>query len=582
MRGAHNTAPAFADARALQGLLASEHRRLSTASAASVAGPLLWIGQAHVLAHSIAALVAGSLDGGGTTAAVATFIGLAALRSALDLLAGVIGTVASEQLQLSIRKRLLAAVATTSPLDANRPHSGETAAAVTHFVEALGPYLMRYRPARLRLAIVPCAIFGAVATVSWLAALILLITAPVIPMFMALIGNRARAASQSHLLQIGSLNAYLLDRLQNLTTIRLFNAVEATARGLHAVANELRSRTLLVLRIAFLSSAVLELFAALGVASAAVYIGFTLLGYISVGTYGMPLTLAGGLFVLLLAPEFFQPFRDFAAAYHDQAAALAGARQITGIFETKSLHMPGSDSNRSPLVRTQGPARILLREVGLRLDPNRPAVFHNVSLVIQPGEHVAVIGPSGSGKTMLLGLIAGLVAPTSGIVSVDGVDLTDANANEWRRRLAWLSQKPVFVHASMQQNLLFGRPSIASGRMQDAIDALALRHVVDRLPRALGTVLNETGSSVSGGEAQRLALARAMLADADVVLADEPTEHLDEDTAHAIGTALIAHARQRTLIVATHDRRLMCRMHRVIDLAQLEPGSSAPQLEAAE
>jgi ATP-binding cassette subfamily C protein CydD len=118
--------------------------------------------------------------------------------------------------------------------------------------------------------------------------------------------------------------------------------------------------------------------------------------------------------------------------------------------------------------------------------------------------------------------------------------------------------------------------------MQDAIDALALRHVVDRLPRALGTVLNETGSGVSGGEAQRLALARAMLADADVVLADEPTEHLDEDTAHAIGTALIAHARQRTLIVATHDRRLMCRMHRVIDLAQLEPGSSAPQLEAAE
>ena len=124
----------------------------------------------------------------------------------------------------------------------------------------------------------------------------------------------------------------------------------------------------------------------------------------------------------------------------------------------------------------------------------------------------------------------------------------------------------------MQQNLLFGRSSIASGCIQDAIDALALRHVVDRLPRALGTVLNESGS-VSGGEAQRLALARAMLADADVVLADEPTEHLDEDTAHAIGTALIAHARQRTLIVATHDRRLMCRMHRVIDLAQLEPGS---------
>src|SRR4029078_5924120 len=139
----------------------------------------------------------------------------------------------------------------------------------------------------------------------------------------------------------------------------------------------------------------------------------------------------------LLAPEFFQPFRDFAAAYHDQAAALAGARQITGIFETKALHMPGPDQNRSPLVRTQGPARILLREVGLRLDPKRPDVFHNVSLVIHAGEHVAVLGPTGSGTTLMLGVTAGLVAPASGIVSVDGVDLTDANANEWRRRLAW-------------------------------------------------------------------------------------------------------------------------------------------------
>jgi ATP-binding cassette subfamily C protein CydD len=211
----------------------------------------------------------------------------------------------------------------------------------------------------------------------------------------------------------------------------------------------------------------------------------------------------------------------------------------------------------------------------------QPAL-REASLAILPGEHVALVGPSGSGKSLLLGLIAGLLRPTAGEVLVDGAPLGDATADGWRQRMAWVGQRPGFVRGSVLANLTLGRGVPVASRLEDLALRLGAQPVVDKLPRGLATVLGESGEGISGGEAQRLALVRAALADADVILADEPTEHLDSETAEIVIDGLLQIAKGRTLVVATHDRRLARLMHRLVDVGALNARPRSPTLEAAE
>ena len=520
---------------------------------------------------------------------------LAVSRIALDALAGHLAAQAAERVQLRARSRLLDAVARSSPFDARRPHSGEIAAVLTHHVEALAPYLRRYEPARVRIALVPVAILLATLPISWVAAAILCVAGPLIPVFMGLIGQQVRTASERQLGEIGSMNGFLLDRLQGLTTLRIFDGVERAAAALRTATAGIHRSTMAVLRLAFLSSAVLELFSALGVALVAVYVGFNLLGYFSFGTYGVPLTLAGGLYVLLLAPEFFQPLRDFAVAYHDRAAALAASREIGRILEADRPTLLGDAAPSSPSPHSfsewgegtraaPGAMGFRLRNVSLCFVGMQQPALRDVSLAIRRGEHVALVGPSGSGKSMLLGVMAGLVRPTAGEVLVDGALLTDANADGWRRQIAWLGQRPSFVRASVLANLTLGRVAPGAHDLADLAVRLGAQGVIDKLPRGLATVLGENGEGISGGEAQRLALVRAALADAEVILADEPTEHLDAETADVVIDGLLRIAEGRTLVVATHDRRLADRMHRVVHVGALNAPTPtrSTTLEAAE
>ncbi len=574
-----------ADAIRLARLAGPQAVAIRWASVLTAVASALWLGQAALLAGAIQGVVPGQgAHGLPLETAAAGFLGLAILRIAADAFAGHLGFAAAERIGLRARASLLAALARTSPLDAGRLPAGESAAILSQHVEALVPYLTRHQPARLRLALLPAAILAVTACFSWAAALILLLAGPLIPIFMGLIGMEARSASERQLAAIGSLGGYLLDRLQGLTTIRLLDAVERTAGALERRAAEVHHGTMTVLRIAFVSSAVLELFAALGVALLAVYIGFNLLGYFNFGTWSGHLGLAEGLFLLLIAPEFFQPLRDYAAAYHDRAAALAASRAIGRVLEhggpslvgagMPGVGMPVADGGRNP------PA-IALEGVCLAFGAGQRPVLDELSLCIAPGEHVALIGPSGSGKSMILGLIAGLIGPSRGVVRCAGVPLDEETADAWRTRLAWLGQRPNFVKGSVLANLALGRPRPDPARVAQALDVAAAAGVVARLPRGLAAPLGEAGHGVSGGEAQRLALARAALAEADVILADEPTEHLDDETALAVIEGLIAVAGGRTLLVATHDPRLVGRMGRVIDLGRLA-ASRTTALEAAQ
>ena len=538
-------------------------RRPPPGAGLQVLAALLWIGQAALVAMA----VQGMADGRGFDAAWAPAAGVAALgllraacdaagaRRVFDQARGLLG---------ELRVQLAADIAARSPLDRARPASGAAASLMAEQADALLPYLTRYQPARWKVKLVPLATLACVLWFSWTAALVLALAAPLIPLFMAIVGWRAKAASEAQMLEQGGMNAFLLDRLRGLASLRALDAVDATALRLRASARALQERTMAVLRIAFLSSAVLELFAALGVAMVAVYVGFHLLGQLEFGAWHGRLGLGEGLFILLLAPAFFEPLRELSAVWHDRAAGEAaldaiaqstqGAQPLPGAASCAPLPRPAPDA----------PPGVELHE--LRLAHRDSAAAHpGVSMSIAPGEHVALFGPSGCGKSSLLALVAGLMPARSGRIEIGGAVLDEQSAAQLRQRMAWMGQRPHVFAGTVHANVALADAQASRGRIHAALRDAGLERVDRAHPAA---AVGEGGLGLSGGEALRLALARLALraAHADLLLVDEPTAHLDSETAREVGEALLALAQGRTLIVATHDPALAARMDRVIHL----------------
>ena len=538
-----------------QSLLSPGQADRRRAAGLSVAAGLVGLAQAAVVAQALGALLAPGAGWGPASpwGAALAFAGLALLRALLALRAEALAQTAAETVIARARERLVAAEAARS--DANPfGAAGAIAALAGEKLELLGPYLARYGLARARVAVLPPVILALALWQSWAVGAILLVAGPLIPVFMALIGLAAKEASARQMAEIGTLNDALVERLSALLDIRLLGAAAAVTQGFARQAADLRGRTMAVLRIAFLSSTVLELFAAIGVAMVAVYVGFSLLGALDFGSWGAPLSPQAGILLLLLAPEFFQPLRDLAAAWHDKAAAEAVLDEIAAHAADRGTPLAGQGARVAPL---PGPAQIVLD--GCRLPSGRALPL----IVIQPGERVALTGASGAGKTSVLRLIAGLGAPGQGRVLVAGQPLDGATADAWRARLGWMPQAPHFRAGSLRANLTLGR----SGDLPQALRDAAVEGVVRGLPRGLDTRLGESGGGLSGGEARRLTLARALLAAPDVILADEPTADLDPVTAAQVAEGLLAQAaRGAALVVATHDPALAARMDRVIDL----------------
>ncbi|WP_326539348.1 thiol reductant ABC exporter subunit CydD [Pseudorhodoferax sp.] len=529
-------------------------------AALHVAAALLWLPQAALLAWAVQRLA----DGGGFAAVLAPASGLlmlgllrawceaAALRRLFDAARG----------QLTqLRQRLAQALAQRSPLDGTRAASGLAASALAEQVDAVLPQLLRYAPARLRVACVPLAIVVAVAPLSWVAALVLVAAAPLIPLFMALVGWRAKAASEAQLAGLGDMHGFLLDRLRGLATLRALAAVEPTALRLRASAEQLRQRTMAVLRVAFLSSAVLELFSALGVAMVAVYVGFHLLGQLPFGAWGTRLSLGEGLFILLLAPAFFEPLRELSAAWHDRAAGAAALESV------ERLCAPGTPLLGAAQVAVPAASGAVTLQVEqlcfTHAGADRP-VFEGLSFALAAGEQLAVVGTSGAGKSTLLALLAGLAPVQGGRIAVDGVPLAEATAAALRARMAWVAQAPHVFAGSVWHNVALGRADVPAPVADQALRQAALGGPDHPgMARAMG----EGGAGLSGGELVRLALARASVhTQAGLVLADEPTAHLDRATADAVIDALLQLADGRTLVVATHDPVLAARLPRRLEL----------------
>lgn len=501
---------------------------------------------------------------------LASIVGIAALmlvRATITWAGERAGADAAERIKRHVRQSLFARMVAKGPYWSRGKASGELASAVVDQVEALDGFFAKYLPAMAAAAMLPVAFSVLLLPVDVIAGLVLLITAPLIPLFMALVGWGAQGASRRHLRAFARLSGFFADRLRGLSTLKLYGRADAEAASVVAASDALRQRTMSVLRIAFLSSAVLEFFAALGVAGVAVYIGLTYLGFLDVRW--SPLTLQAGLFCLLMAPEVYAPLRQFAAHYHDRATALAAVTQIAVLFDG----LPQEDAESKPMHGTAGTAATSLGAAGLAvsgltvLAPGRAqAVLSEASLTLASGEHVALMGPSGIGKSTLIEAIARL-RPSQGDIRIDGLPLADWDEAALRGRVALIGQTPQLLASTIADNIRLGCPGASDIDVQEAARRACVLEFTAALPQGLDTPLGSRGQGLSGGQAQRVALARLFLRDPGLILLDEPTAHLDEATQARLLDEILKFSVGRTLLLATHSAAVAARLGRVVRVA---------------
>ncbi|WP_052121726.1 thiol reductant ABC exporter subunit CydD, partial [Inquilinus limosus] len=362
-----------------------------------------------------------------------------------------LGAVAATQVKTRLRRQILDRVHALGPAWRAERQTGDLAVTLIERVEALDGYYARFLPQSRVASILPILILAAVYPIDWVSGVILTIAGPFVPLMMALIGMKAADESRKQFRTLARMSAYFLDRLQGLATLRLFGRAEAEVEGIALAADAFRDRTMRVLRIAFLSSASLEFFASVAVAVVATYVGLGLLGFISWGT-APGLTLFSGLFVLLMAPDFFQPLRLLAAYYHDRVAAIGAAEGLAEVLDGPAEAPTGG----RPM--PQGDLDIVFDNVSVAFDGGARNAVRGVSLRIAPGDHIALVGMSGAGKSTLLSLLLGFRRPDAGRVLVDGIDLAEIDPEALRRRIAWIGQAPVLFHGTLRDNIRLGRP----------------------------------------------------------------------------------------------------------------------------
>lgn len=465
---------------------------------------------------------------------------LAALRAVLIARGRRLAFDASQRLGSSLRARLLRQAQALGVPGLRAQAGGDWVTRMVDGVEQVLPYFARYLPGAASAALLPPILAVFVFPADWVSGLVLLLTAPLIPLFMVLVGNAAERASQKRYAQLRRLGAAFIDALGGLTTLRQLGAAERVADQLQAEGEDYRRLTLQVLRVAFLSALVLEFFAMVGIAVVAVLIGFRLLWH--------ELAFRDGIFVLLLAPEFYLPMRALGSLRHARMDALAGAGDLLE-FAPAPIASCADVSGERPAGRVAPTLRIENLHYTL---PGRRALLRGLNATIGPGI-TALVGETGAGKSTLLDLLLGFAAPESGQIRIDGVELARLDPAQWRARIAWVPQRPHVFAGSVRDNLLLAAPDAAPAALARALAASGLDAVLARLPRGLDTALGEQGLGLSGGELQRLALARALLREqATLWLFDEPTAHLDADSARAIDTMIRAAAATRSVLLVAH------------------------------
>ncbi|MFU8897110.1 MAG: thiol reductant ABC exporter subunit CydD [Gammaproteobacteria bacterium] len=517
--------------------------------ALAVVEALCVLGQALLLAWLIAAAIIDGADLVALRWPLAGLLAVLALRALVGGLRGSLSAQASGAVRQQLRSELFSRMVDAGPLLKGRLGTGALTTVLVEQTETLDPYYARFLPQMATVKVVPLAILGAVFWANWLAGVLLLLSAPLIPVFMILIGMGAQQVSRDQQQAMARLSGLFFDRLQGMDTLRRFGAEQRESRRIAAFAEDFRRRTMQVLRVAFLSSAVLEFFSAIAIATLAVYIGLGLLGYIQLGPTDS-LTLFSGLFILLLAPEFYNPLRTLAQHWHDRAGALAAAAGIREVLATP----PARPEPAQPAAGL--PARACTVEVrGVQLAlAGRNALFTDLELHVAAGEKLVIAGASGSGKSTLLALVGGFLQADAGDILLGGTPVAALTRAQLSQVRAYLGQQPFLAAASIRDNILLG--AVASDEaLARAVTLAGLDEFLHTLPEGLATRLGQDGLGVSGGQARRIALARVLLTPRPLLLLDEPTASLDAATEQRFWDDLdrALAAQPMTVICASHS-----------------------------
>lgn len=545
----------YLDRRVLD--IARPHRKWLFASVVSGwLGGVVTVIQAWLLAHVIAEVF---LAGADRAVMMPSLGGLAiaiVLRTALSWATDAAAAQAAAGVKHDLRNRVFASLMRQGPVVSGRRRTGEVVTLLTDGVEALDAYISQYLP-QLALAVtIPLTVAAVVFSRDLLSGIVLILTAPLIPVFMFLIGQIADALSRRQWLDMARLSAVFLDTIQGLTTIKILNRSRAQIEAIERVSDAFRSSSMVVLRVAFLSALVLELVATLSVAVVAVEIGLRLLGG--------RLSFESAFFVLLLAPEFYLPMRRLGAAFHAGLAGVAASARLVEIIDEGWGIDPAPGGRAMPAAPVIALDDVSFTYTGEDGRP-RPAL-DGVNLTIGVGETVALVGPSGAGKTTIARLLLRFIEPVSGRITANGDDASAIDPDAWRRHVSWLPQHPQIFAETIETNLRLGRPAATMSELRSALDAVGAAAFVDALPEGLSTRIGEHGARLSGGQLKRLALARAWLADAGLVILDEPAEDLDPRLRVEIDAGLEVLLDGRSAVVIAHRLPMVRAADRIVVL----------------
>ncbi|WP_405787944.1 thiol reductant ABC exporter subunit CydD [Streptomyces sp. NBC_01367] len=524
---------------------------LGAVVALGLAGAGLVVGQAMLIAEIVVGAFERGLDGQALRTPLLLLAAVALGRGLIAWLTELAAHRAGAAVKSELRGRLLDRAAELGPGWLAGQRTGSLVSLATRGVDALDDYFSRYLPQLGLAVVVPVAVLARVVTEDWVSAAIIVVTLPLIPVFMILIGMATQSRMDRQWRLLSRLSGHFLDVVAGLPTLKVFGRAKAQAESIRKITDDYRRATMRTLRIAFLSSFALELLATLSVALVAVTIGMRLV-------HG-ELDLYTGLVILILAPEAYLPLRQVGAQYHAAAEGLAAAEEIFEVLETPTTGTPGTAE-----LPGGAPLRIEIEGIAVRYEGRGEDSPRPVSLTVGPGECVALTGPSGAGKSTLLQVLLGFVTPTAGRVRVAGVDLAELSPAQWRQQIAWVPQRPHLFAGTIAENVRLARKGASEADVTEALKDAGAWEFVTALPRGVETPLGEGGVGLSAGQRQRLALARAFLADRPVLLLDEPTAALDGETEAGIVDAVRRLSVGRTVLLVVHRPALLAVADRVV------------------
>ncbi|NTW51160.1 MAG: thiol reductant ABC exporter subunit CydD [Chlorobiaceae bacterium] len=473
--------------------------------------------------------------------------GLFALFSILRMLMGWSGSQAAKRGTLQIRKklslRLSCAVADLGPAFTRSEQSGRLVTTMLKGVESIDAYFSQFIPQLFLALLTPLIILAAVFPSDWITGTILVLTAPLIPFFMIVIGKSASVATQKQWTTMSRMSGYFLDMLEGLTTLKLFAQAKARRDGIEEASETFRLSTMKVLKIAFLSSLTLELVSTIGIAVAAVSIGMRLTSGV------MPFRPA--VFILLLIPDFYLTLRQLGTKFHAGMEGGSASKEIHEILDKASSlnRLPGS---LELTAEKAAELPIVIENLSYAFPGSSTRALDGVSCTLRPGTVTALTGPSGAGKSTFMNLLLRFIEPDEGSLSLNTVPVGKYEQKAWYRNIAWVPQHPFLFNATISENLLMARPGASPEQVETALRQAGLLEMIQSLPDGLETMIGEQGARLSGGEAQRLSLARAFLKDAPILLLDEPTSHTDPLLETRLRVSMAELMRGRTVVMIAH------------------------------